>query len=85
MIFSNLSHDNWWSRDHFSNQITDAAEACQSNEEFIIQSQAIKYIIQTSKQVTTIQYICSTGSQSYYINIKTSKMLAQRYKKDVKM
>jgi hypothetical protein len=32
---------------------------------FIIQSQEIKYIIQTSKQVTTIQYICPTGSQSY--------------------
>jgi hypothetical protein len=25
----------------------------------------IKYIIQTSKQVTTIQYICPTGSRSY--------------------
>jgi hypothetical protein len=24
MIFSNLRHDNWWSRDNFSNQITDA-------------------------------------------------------------
>ena len=44
-----------------------------------MQSQEIKYIIQTSKQVTTIQYICPTGSQSYFINIKTSKMLAQRY------
>jgi hypothetical protein len=27
MIFSNLRHDNWWSRDNFSNQITDADEA----------------------------------------------------------
>ena len=24
MIFSNLRHDNCWSRDNFSNQITDA-------------------------------------------------------------
>jgi hypothetical protein len=23
MIFSNLRNDNWWSRDNFSNQITD--------------------------------------------------------------
>jgi hypothetical protein len=23
-----LRHDNWWSREHFSNQITDADEAC---------------------------------------------------------
>jgi hypothetical protein len=35
------------------------------NEEIIIQSQEIKYIIQTSKQMTIIQYICPTGSQSY--------------------
>jgi hypothetical protein len=35
------------------------------HEEFIIQSQEINYIIQTSKQVTTIQYICPIGSQSY--------------------
>jgi hypothetical protein len=35
------------------------------NEEFIIQSQEKKYIIQISKQVTTIQYICPTRSQSY--------------------
>jgi len=27
-----------------------------------MQSLEIKYIIQTSKQVTTIQYICPTGS-----------------------
>jgi hypothetical protein len=27
-----LHHDNWWSRDYFSNQITDADEACWSNE-----------------------------------------------------
>jgi hypothetical protein len=32
MIFSNLRHDNCWSRDHFSKQITDADEACRSNE-----------------------------------------------------
>ena len=34
-----------------------------------MQSQEIKYIIQTSKQVTTIQYICPTGSLSLYIYI----------------
>jgi hypothetical protein len=27
MIFSNLRHDNRWSRDNFSNQITDADKA----------------------------------------------------------
>jgi hypothetical protein len=32
---------------------------------FIKQSHEIKYIIQTSKQMTTIQYFCPTGSQSY--------------------
>ena len=32
MIFSNLRHDNWWSRDNFSNQITDADKACRSSE-----------------------------------------------------
>jgi hypothetical protein len=32
MIFSNLRHDNWWLRDNFSNQITDADEACRSSE-----------------------------------------------------
>jgi hypothetical protein len=34
-----------------------------------MQSQEIKYIIQTSKQVTTIQYICPNGSLSLYIYI----------------
>jgi hypothetical protein len=32
MIFNNLRHDNWWSRDNFSNQITDADKACRSSE-----------------------------------------------------
>jgi hypothetical protein len=32
MIFSNLRRDNRWSRDNFSNQITDADEACRSSE-----------------------------------------------------
>jgi hypothetical protein len=32
MIFSNLRHDNWWSRDNFSNQITEADEAWRSSE-----------------------------------------------------
>jgi hypothetical protein len=27
-----LRHDNWWSRDYFSNQITDTDEACRSSE-----------------------------------------------------
>ena len=27
-----LRHDNWWSRENFSNQITDADEACRSSE-----------------------------------------------------
>jgi hypothetical protein len=27
-----LRHDNWWSRDNFSNQITDADEGCRSSE-----------------------------------------------------
>jgi hypothetical protein len=30
MIFSNSRHANGWSRDNFSNQITDADEACRS-------------------------------------------------------
>ena len=32
MIFSNLRHDNCWSRDNFSNQITGADKACRSSE-----------------------------------------------------
>ena len=32
MIHSNLRHDNWWSRDNFSNQIADADKACRSSE-----------------------------------------------------
>ena len=32
MIFSNLGHDNLWSRDNFSNQITDADKACRSSK-----------------------------------------------------
>ena len=32
MIFSNLRHDNWWSRDNFLNQIKDADETCRSSE-----------------------------------------------------
>jgi hypothetical protein len=32
MIFSNLRNDNWWSRDNFSNQITDTDKACRSSE-----------------------------------------------------
>ena len=32
MIFSNLRHDSEWSRDNFSNQITDADEACRTSE-----------------------------------------------------
>ena len=32
MIFSNLRRDNRWSHDNFSNQITDADEACRSSE-----------------------------------------------------
>jgi hypothetical protein len=35
MIFSNLRHNNGWSRDNFSNQITDADEACRSSEIFV--------------------------------------------------
>jgi hypothetical protein len=27
-----LRHDNWWSRDNFSNQITDTDEGCRSSE-----------------------------------------------------
>ena len=32
MIFTNLRHDNWWSRDNFSNQIRDADEVCRLSE-----------------------------------------------------
>jgi hypothetical protein len=32
MIFSNLRHGDWWLRDNFSNQITDADKACRSSE-----------------------------------------------------
>ena len=40
-------------------------ENVENNAEFTIQSREIKNIIQMSKQVTTLQYICPTGSQSY--------------------
>ena len=34
-------------------------------DDIIIQSQEIMYIIRTSRQVTTTQYICPTGYQCY--------------------
>ena len=35
-MISNLRHNNWWSRDNFSNPITDADEACRSIVDLII-------------------------------------------------
>jgi hypothetical protein len=35
MIFSNLRHDNWWSRHNFSNQITDADKVCRPSEIYV--------------------------------------------------